>query len=223
MFYVVEEFRSIQGEGLNTGVLTDFVRFSGCNLRCKGWPCDTPRAQKKNRQNTYLMTLGSLTDKLLASPVKHVCLTGGEPLVQDEEELDELINQLCRKGKIIDLFTNMTFDPEPNPLPSLGHKRAFVCYDFKLPCSGESGKSKLGWIYNSRQGNTTVKFVYSNAADLEWAEPYVKEVQQNAIATIFTPVGGQVGAKLITTRFPQYLYDEKARVMLQMHKCMGVM
>jgi 7-carboxy-7-deazaguanine synthase len=35
-----EIFRSIQGEGVNTGRVRTFVRFSGCNLHCV-W-CDTP-------------------------------------------------------------------------------------------------------------------------------------------------------------------------------------
>jgi len=39
---IAEIFRSIQGEGRLTGTWSDFVRTSGCNLRC--WFCDTPYA-----------------------------------------------------------------------------------------------------------------------------------------------------------------------------------
>ena len=34
-FPVVEIFDSIEGEGKRTGYMSTFIRFAGCNLRCR--------------------------------------------------------------------------------------------------------------------------------------------------------------------------------------------
>ena len=39
MFNIIEKFLSINGEGPASGELSTFIRFKGCNLRCR-W-CDT--------------------------------------------------------------------------------------------------------------------------------------------------------------------------------------
>jgi 7-carboxy-7-deazaguanine synthase len=225
MLQIAERFTSIQGEGLNTGTLTHFVRFAGCNLRCLGWPCDTPHA-KNPCEDTIVMDTEVLLESILDLQIRHICLTGGEPFMQEHGELDYLIKELTAQKRIVDIFTNMSIDPEPNPAPSLGNKRVFVVYDFKLPSSGEFGASKLDWIFNSQQANTAVKFVFKNQKDLLNAEEAIDYVQRHAITTIFTPVWGpQVHMveriQMLQNDFPTYLRDEKARILLQTHRFIG--
>ena len=45
---LVEIFASIQGEGIYVGAPTMFVRFGGCDLRCR-W-CDSPTTWTATRQ-----------------------------------------------------------------------------------------------------------------------------------------------------------------------------
>ena len=98
MYKVNEIFYSLQGEGYNTGTPAVFVRFSGCNLRCK-W-CDT------NFSTYTLMTCEQLTEECLR--LQHDCmllLTGGEPALHADSEL---INALKKAGYYIAIETNGT-------------------------------------------------------------------------------------------------------------------
>lgn len=75
---IAEIFRSIQGEGLLTGVPSVFVRSSGCNLRCV-W-CDTPYTSwaPEGEQQTVAQIRSTIERY---APTRHVVLTGGEPLI----------------------------------------------------------------------------------------------------------------------------------------------
>jgi 7-carboxy-7-deazaguanine synthase len=77
---ISETFISIQGEGKLTGVPSLFIRTSGCNLRCT-W-CDTPYASWK--PDGEQRTVDSLIEEARAAAakgVRHVVVTGGEPMM----------------------------------------------------------------------------------------------------------------------------------------------
>ncbi len=79
---ISETFSSRQGEGKLTGTPSVFLRTNGCNLRC--WFCDTPYASWNPSGETR--TVGSLLRQCLDSGLRHVVLTGGEPLMQNSVE-----------------------------------------------------------------------------------------------------------------------------------------
>ncbi len=96
---LVEVFSSAQGEGLDVGRSTLFVRLGGCDLRC-AW-CDSPGTWKPSPQGRIETARGSgvfephdnpveagaIVDALLhLEPERHamVSLTGGEPLLQPD-------------------------------------------------------------------------------------------------------------------------------------------
>jgi 7-carboxy-7-deazaguanine synthase len=75
-----EIFYSLQGEGSLVGVPSVFVRLAGCPLRCT-W-CDTKYAWGASAGED--MSIEAVKAKVLAFEVRHVVVTGGEPLVNDE-------------------------------------------------------------------------------------------------------------------------------------------
>jgi len=74
---IAETFTSIQGEGKLTGTPSHFIRVSGCNLRC-AW-CDTPYASWEPEGPTR--TVEDLATEATKSGVRHVVVTGGEPML----------------------------------------------------------------------------------------------------------------------------------------------
>lgn len=90
-------FLSIQGEGFYTGKTCIFIRFSGCNLKCKF--CD------KKHQTYILMTEKEILDDIQYTKCKHIVFTGGEPSLQLNKEI---IKTFRDKGYYLQIETNGT-------------------------------------------------------------------------------------------------------------------
>ena len=101
-YRINEIFYSLQGEGYWTGRPMVFLRFSGCNLRCPF--CDT------DFSSVSLMTGEEIVAGLKAAdspsdPCRTVCITGGEPSLQVDRELVDLLHA---EGFCIHIETNGT-------------------------------------------------------------------------------------------------------------------
>ncbi len=94
--YAVNEiFYSLQGEGYFTGTAAVFLRLSGCNRRCAF--CDTDHSAHT------MMSAREIAAKVQCYESRHIVITGGEPLLQLD---NQLIDTLHQAGFFIAVETN---------------------------------------------------------------------------------------------------------------------
>lgn len=77
-------FYSLQGEGRNTGRAAIFIRFAGCNLKCPF--CDTDFSQYEEMSDEDIL------NRIKSYPSRFVVLTGGEPSLQVDRLLVDLLH-----------------------------------------------------------------------------------------------------------------------------------
>ncbi|MGA1819855.1 MAG: 7-carboxy-7-deazaguanine synthase QueE [Thermoplasmatota archaeon] len=207
---VNEVFGSFQGEGVHTGIPTLFIRLAGCNLRCE-W-CDTAYALEASSGSR--IELSSLLEQVKRSRIGNVCLTGGEPLVQEGSL--EFVKILLSEGFQVDIETNGSIDIGPYVL--LGEE-LLISLDIKLPSSGMEGEMLLRNIGLLRPSDQ-LKFVARDKRDLEHAFTIMKEHSPRC-RIIFTPVnntGGDVIADVLMKKLGSGEITGDIRLMVQSHK-----
>ena len=147
---VSEIFFSYQGEGIYAGQPQVFVRFAGCNLRCRY--CDTPSTQEI-KTNHVRLGATQLLNQIRALAQKHfigplrvfppmVSFTGGEPLLH-AAMLRALLPALKKEKFLVYLETNGTL---PGNYATVARWVDIVAMDIKLP----SACGKNCWSAHSR-------------------------------------------------------------------------
>lgn len=141
------------------GAPCTFVRLAGCNLRCyyktKGVLCDTPEALTTScgrdvSVEDIIIEVSSLGNDI-------ICLTGGEPLLQD---VSELLTKLSYMGYKVVIETNGS-----KPIHKYRHiKNVSFIVDVKSNSSGEKD-SMLEDNYELLDENDFVKFVIDTETD----------------------------------------------------------
>ena len=157
---LIEEYLSIQGEGNHAGMLTQFVRASGCAMRCF-W-CDSKYTWQKGRAD-YHKPVEEIVRSIDESRAVAVCLTGGEPLLQAAECM-ELVDQLVNFGYYVSIETGG--DQPVLPFTELGIPKLSVCVDYKMPGSGMADRMLLeNFASGVLSPYDCVKIVVANEAD----------------------------------------------------------
>jgi 7-carboxy-7-deazaguanine synthase len=189
---IAEIFYSLQGEGMLVGVPSIFVRYSGCNLRCK-W-CDTPYASW-NPEGEDLM-LGTVLADVRGRYAKHVVITGGEPMIAPT--ITALTQRLKDFKKHITIETAGTvYAPVTCDLMSISPKLAN-----STPHKREGGKwaaqhDRLRYQPEvlkklMSEFEYQLKFVVSAERDLEEIESILKETDADRSRVVLMPEGTTV-------------------------------
>jgi len=199
---VTEIFRSLQGEADSVGWPTVFVRLTGCPLRCRY--CDTTYAFEGGRR----MSIPEILDEVRRHPVRHVTVTGGEPLAQ--KACLPLLSALCDAGYRVSLETG-------GALPLAGvDPRVVKVVDLKTPGSGEVERNRYCNLEHMGPDDQ-IKFVICDRADYEWARERMEEYEIPEICQVLmSPAWGELEPRELAEWMLADGLD--ARLQIQLHK-----
>lgn len=202
MLKINEIFFSIQGESSTMGYPTVFVRTSGCHLRCTY--CDTTYAYFEGKK----FSVAEIVAEVAKHGARHVCVTGGEPLLQPEVLV--LMRELCDNGFSVSLETSGDLSCREVD------RRVRKIIDIKTPDSGEFGKFAPENL-SLADDNLEFKFVICSEKDFSWAENFSRENRLfEKFNVLYSPSFGQIEPRWLAEK----ILAEKspARLQLQLHK-----
>ncbi len=215
--YLIEIYKSIQGESSFAGLPCIFVRLAGCNLRC-AW-CDS----EYTFTGGYKLSEDQVTAEIeKLAPVKLIEFTGGEPMLQ-ERELVPLMERLLRAG--YELMIETSGERLLEAVPRGVHK----IVDVKCPASGEAGSFRIANL-DCLTERDEVKFVITNRDDYVFARDFIREnkLETRAGQVLLSPAFSKTPSVHRSTENclldPRELVDwmladgVPARLSLQIHK-----
>jgi 7-carboxy-7-deazaguanine synthase len=199
---ITEVFLSLQGESSTVGWPTVFVRLTGCPLRCHY--CDTAYAFHGGEWRS----IEQLLAEVASHGVRHVCVTGGEPLSQ--KNCLPLLTGLCEAGYRVSLETSGAMD-----ITAVDARVARIV-DIKTPDSGEVARnlwSNLAVL----TAHDEVKFVICSRADYDWAKSVLAEHRlADRCDVLFSPSHQQMQPRVLA----DWIVEDRlpVRMQVQLHK-----
>ena len=196
-----EIFYSIQGEGKWSGLPNIFIRATGCNLRCSF--CDTTYAYDDGKE----MKIDEIIKEISKYPCKYVCVTGGEPLFQND--MPKLLDSILKRNYCICLETNGSIKIEK----IVGKKSLMISLDIKCPSSNMHEKMYLENLSVLKKDDQ-LKFVIGDKIDYDYAKKIIHKYKP-VCTVFFQPVWGTNAKQLAEL----ILNDElNVKLGLQIHK-----
>ena len=199
---LTEIFLSVQGEARAVGWPTVFVRLTGCPLRCQY--CDTAYAF----QGGEWWEIDTILAEVARHGVRHVCVTGGEPLSQ--RRCLALLEKLCDAGYEVSLETSGAID-----IAGVDPRVSRVV-DLKTPGSMEMHRNLLANL-PLLTAHDQVKFVICDRDDYDWARAMLAEhALPGRCEVLFSPSFDQVAPRELA----EWIIADKlpVRFQMQLHK-----
>lgn len=198
---VNEIFKSLQGEGIEMGVPTVFVRLTGCPLRCR-W-CDQQDAWVTGKS----MKLEDIITEVDSYKCPYVCVTGGEPLAQDEST--KLISRLLEAGYMVSVETGGSESIEVLPCSD----DLMISLDIKCPSSEMADRMDFSNI-EVLSPSDQLKFVIADNDDYAYAKSVIAKYGPQC-SIVMQPAGG----KDLEWIADKVLQDNlRVRVLPQLHR-----
>lgn len=199
---VTEVFFSIQGEALDSGWPSVFIRLTGCPLRCRY--CDTAYAFSGGEWRT----VGELLEDAGRYGTPYVCVTGGEPLAQPR--CHALLGALCDAGFRVSLETSGAIDV------AAVDPRVRRIVDLKTPASGESERN-LWRNVECLTERDALKIVVCDRGDYEWARDAVRGALASMPCVVFLSPSF---AELAPGTLADWILEDRlpVRLQVQLHK-----
>ena len=199
---ITEIFLSLQGEARDAGWPTVFVRLTGCPLRCQY--CDTAYAFHGGEWRD----IDGILAEVAGHGVRHVCVTGGEPLAQ--KRCLDLLRRLCDAGHVVSLETSGAIDV------SEVDQRVSRVLDIKTPGSAEVERNRWENL-PLLTAHDQIKFVICSRDDYDWARGIVAEKRlSKRCDVLFSPSKSEISARdladwIVQDRLP-------VKFQMQLHK-----
>lgn len=196
------------------GAPCTFIRLNGCNLRCylktKGITCDTPEAL--DCDGGKIMDINAIMERVKDIGNKIICLTGGEPLLQD---CTKLLTTLVNRGYKVVIETNGSVS-----ITKYRHIRnvSFVV-DCKAPSTGhfsdmERFENETFYLLDR---DDFIKFVIDDQNDLDackrWIEASEELYDCNFAVGLFW--GSKISYKILMNTMPK---GNRIYLNMQAHK-----
>jgi organic radical activating enzyme len=162
---ISEVFSSIQGEGIHAGKPSVFLRTALCNLKCV-W-CDTKYTWDWDNydysKEVHELPIEKVIEKIKEFEPKHIVITGGEPLIQ-QNDIASLLSKLG-DDYFVEVETDCTIIPNSAMLEHVNHWNV-------SPKTSNSGNSREAreipqcYDFFAKLENSVFKFVIENETDL---------------------------------------------------------
>ena len=216
---ISEVFKSMQGEGLYQGVSQVFIRFFGCNLRCKF--CDTKFDCYKKK------TVSELFDEINSFCDYHsLSITGGEPLLQIGF-LKDLVKHIKKQKQKVYLETNGIL---PENLKKVIDYIDIIAMDFKLPSSTglepfwDKHQEFLGIAQEKKVFVKAIIGTATIAEDIYKTIEIIKGAAKKTTLVLQPQNPFEIAVKTKVEGFEQLCGEEglEVKVIPQMHKKLGL-